>query len=409
MSTLIQPTPPNERHHFLDVLRGFALFGVLIANMAYHSGYWFMSPEQQQALPMSESGDVLLWIIHFVTDGKFYSLFSLLFGLGFALQLERSMKRQQPFASRFARRLFVLLLFGLAHALLIWVGDILTLYALLGFLLLLFRNTSDKWLLRWTVILLILPIVQYAIMWSQAPPPTMEAAPYPPFFEQLTATYRTGGVAEIIQMNIGGTLMARWPDIFFTGRIFRVFAMFLLGYYVARKGLYKISVDHKKLMKKVLLWGLLIGIPCNIILANMMESDAYYGFWDTGIFQPIVYAFGVPALGLAFAAGLNLLFRKETYRYFLMVLAPFGRMALTNYLMQSIICVLIYQSYGLQLYATEGPLQFTLVACGIFIFQLIFSHLWLSRFQYGPMEWLWRSLTYKKFQPMKINQLELSN
>lgn len=161
----MKPTPPNERHAILDVLRGFALCGVMIANMATHSGYWFLTEESQAALPLSEAGDILLWFVHFITDGKFYSIFSLLFGIGFGLQLQRAMDRVDKFGGLFSRRLAILFLFGLLHAILFYVGDILTVYALLGFVLLFFRNTSPKNLLRWALVLLILPVIQYAILW----------------------------------------------------------------------------------------------------------------------------------------------------------------------------------------------------------------------------------------------------
>ena len=401
MSNSIQPTQTNERHHFLDVLRGFALIGVLIANMAYHSGYWFLSSAQQEQLPLAEAGDQLLWWIHFLTDGKFYSIFSLLFGLGFALQLERSLQREQPFAARFSRRLGLLFLFGLLHGVLFYVGDILMVYALTGFVLLLFRKVADRHLLWWVVGLLILPILQYGYLWIQAPPPNLADDGYMPFFEQLIKLYREGSFADMVRDNIDGLTMARFPNLIFTGRFFRVLAMFLLGYYIARKKLYIFNEAHIRLVKKVLLWGIIIGIPCNIVLANLMETNAYYGFWDTGIYEPMVYAFGVPALGLAWASALYLAFNRANMKKYLMFLAPFGRMALTNYLMQSIITCFIYKGYGFKLFATQDPVYYTLVGFGILLFQLVFSYLWLGRFQYGPMEWLWRSLTYRKIQPLK--------
>ncbi|GAA5023698.1 membrane protein [Marivirga lumbricoides] len=402
----MQPTQPHERHLILDVLRGFALIGVLFANMPYHSGFWMLSPEAQANMQQAEAGHVLMWLLHFFSDGKFYSIFSMLFGIGFALQLQRSLDRNEPFAGRFSRRLLILFLFGLLHAVFFFVGDILTVYALLGFVLLLFTKVSDKGLLRWAIILLIIPVIQYAFMWygqQTASIAEVTGAAGAPPFEQLILAYQSGSLKDILMFNAGGLVFGRYPDLIFTGRFFRVFAMFLLGFYVARKQFFVNIAAHRPLFKKVMMWGVVIGIPCNVVLAQLMTSEAYYSFAPLGIIQPIVYAYGVPALGLFYACGIALLYQKQIFKNILSVLAPFGRMALTNYIMQSIICCLIYNSYGLGLFGTDGPLAFTAVGLGILIFQLVFSHVWLTKFQYGPMEWLWRVITYRKMQPIKKN------
>ncbi|MCM5661569.1 DUF418 domain-containing protein [Galbibacter mesophilus] len=407
MST-IQPTSRKERYKVLDVLRGFALIGVLIANMFAHSGYFFMTPEAQNNLPNAEAGNILLWIIHFTTDGKFYSIFSLLFGIGFALQLNRAKANGVKFTGRFMRRLFILLLFGILHAFLFFVGDILTVYALLGFVLLFFTKFSNRSLLIWTAILLTLPIFQYSLKWigNLGNPPLDLSGQYA-FFETILQTYKTGSYKDIIMINIGGTFFGRYPDLIFTGRFFKVLAMFLLGYWVARKTLFRNLETHISFFKKVVKWGFLIGIPCNTILAQMMTTDAYYNLAPKGIIQPLVYAFGVPALGLAYAAGLAWLYTNPFWQKKLEILAPFGQMALTNYITQSIICVFIYQSVGLGLTGEHGPVTFTLIGLCILLFQIVFSKLWLTKFRFGPLEWLWRSLTYLKFQPILKQQKDI--
>jgi uncharacterized protein len=342
----MQPTQPNERFAFLDVLRGFALCGVLIANMAFHSGYWFLSPENQEVLQFAAAGDILMWFIHFFSDGKFYSIFSMLFGIGFALQMQRSMERGEPFLGRYSRRLLILFLFGLLHAILFFVGDILTMYALTGFLLLLFRKQTSKFLLRAAVILLCLPVVQYGFIWwnAQGAPP-VDLSGDMAFFEQLVLAYSRGSFGDIIYNNIGGTLFGRYPDLIFTGRFFKVLAMFLLGFFIAKTKLFNYTQDRKKFYKKVLLWTAIIGIPSNIILAQMMTTDAYYMLEPSGIVQPLVYAFGVPALGIFYAVGLLLLYQKPPFKSKLSFFAPYGRMALTNYLMQSILSCLVFMSW----------------------------------------------------------------
>ncbi|WAC12641.1 DUF418 domain-containing protein [Dyadobacter pollutisoli] len=404
MEKIVQPTAPTERHSLLDVLRGFALLGVLLANMVSHSGYFFLSKAGIEALGTAEIDHIAEWIEHFLIDGKFYSLFSMLFGIGFALQMKRSSALDTDFTARFRRRLVIMFVLGLLHAILLYVGDILTVYALTGFVLLLFRKSSDKVLLRGAVILMLIPIAQYAIMWAihSANPPAPVVEEGPRFFDQVILTFRTGSYPEIMQMNIGGLIVARYPDLFFTGRFFRVLAMFLIGFYISRNMIYANIAAHRPLIRKVMIWGAVIGIPCNIVLAMMMTTDAYYDFEPTGIIQPLVYAFGVPGLALCYAAIFALLFENPGWKKRLMVFAPVGQLALTNYIMQSLICACIFMSYGLALEAQIGPARLALIAFAIYTFQIIFSHIWIRYFRFGPMEWIWRSLTYKKWQPFRI-------
>jgi uncharacterized protein len=399
--TSIQPTSHTERHTLLDVLRGFALLGVLLANMVSHAGYFFLSEAGREELSTFHIDHYVEWVEHFLIDGKFYSLFSMLFGIGFALQLKRSSELGGNFLPRFRRRLLIMFILGLFHAIFLYLGDILTVYALMGLVLILFRNTSDKFLLRSSIILMLLPVIQYSIFWGinlTTPPqlivPAEEGAPR--FFDTLIKIYQTGTFGEIIQTNMGGLIFGRYPDLLFTGRFFRVLAMFLIGFYISRNMLYANVQANRPFIKKVMIWGAVIGIPCNIVLAMMMTTDTYYELAPIGIVQPLVYAFGVPALCLFYAAAITLLFENESWKKPLMIFAPVGQMALTNYLMQSLICVFIFMSYGLGLSAQVGPAKLTIIAFTIYTAQVIFSHVWVRYYRFGPMEWLWRSLTYWK-------------
>jgi uncharacterized protein len=402
----IQPISSRERHTLLDVLRGFALLGVLLANMVTHSGYFFLSRAGQEALGTSHIDHYFEWFEHFLIDGKFYSLFSMLFGIGFALQMKRSEGIDDHFASLFRRRLLIMFILGLLHAILLYIGDILTVYAVTGFVLILYRNASDKWLLRSAFIFTLLPILQYviflAVHLATPPEPVIHSEENAsPLFDQLVKTFQTGTFMEIIQANIGGLVFGRYPDLIFTGRFFRVLAMFLIGFYISRNMLFAKVNTNRPLIRKVMIWGAVIGIPCNIALAMMMTTDAYYELEPIGIVEPLVYAFGVPALCLFYASSIALLFENQNWKKIVMVFAPVGQIALTNYLMQSLICVFIFKSYGLGLTAQVGPAKLTVIALIMYTSQVIFSHVWVQYFRFGPMEWLWRSLTYMKWQPFR--------
>ncbi len=260
-------------------------------------------------------------------------------------------------------------------------------------------------MLRTAWILMLLPVIQYGVMLGMhlsqppaAPPSGVPAGP--DLFEQLSNVYRTGTFTEIIQLNIEGLLKGRYPDLIFTGRFFRVLAMFLVGFYISRHMIYALTEENKKLLKQTMLWGAVIGIPCNIALAVMMDTGAYYNLEPLGIIQPLVYAFGVPVLCLFYVAAIALIFQQPAYKKWLLLFAPVGQMALTNYLMQSLIYVFIFMSYGLGWEASMGPARLLLIALAIYIFQMIYSRTWLNYFRFGPMEWLWRSITYLKWQPL---------
>ena len=220
-------------------------------------------------------------------------------------------------------------------------------------------------------------------------------------FDQIISVYQTGTALEMIKTSIGGLLFGRYPDLFFTGRFFRVLAMFLVGIYVSRHMLFANLEQNQPLFKKALLISALVGFPCSFILAVIMDTDAYYSLAPMGIIQPLVYAFGVPALCIFYASAIAILYRHAYWRARLNIFAPVGRMALTNYLLQSVICCLIFRSYGLGLFGQVGPAVLTIIGLAIYIFQIGFSYVWLKQFQFGPMEWLWRSMTYKKWQSMK--------
>ncbi len=397
----MKPTQINERYSILDVLRGFALCGVMIANMNSHSGYFMLPTEAQAAMPHAAADNIVMWFVKFFTDGKFYSIFSLLFGIGFGLQMKRAMDKGEKFGGLFRRRLWFLLLFGILHGVLFYVGDILAAYAILGFALLLFSNVSNKNLVRWSVFFLVLPVFQYLISWVPAqfstPPPPSGGMP----FEMIVNAYRSPSLLDDIMMNTGGLVMARYPEFLFTGQIFKVFAMFLLGYFVARKEFFVNLPAHNALFRKMVIWGALIGIPANIVLAQMYTTNLMAMRAPLGIVQPLAYLLGVPALAFFYTGSIALLYQKSTWKSILNIFAPFGRMALTNYLMQSVIASLIFTSNGLELYAATEPVYFVSIGFGILLFQIPFSAWWLNRFRYGPMEWAWRSLTYRKRQPMR--------
>jgi uncharacterized protein len=400
MTTEIGPVSSRERIEILDVLRGLAICGILIGNVQWFSGYGMMPPSLEVQTPVYDQ--VTHFLVHFFIEGKFYSIFSFLFGLGFALQIARAEERGDTNASLFKRRLFWLLVIGLLHAYLLWAGDILSIYALMGFVLILFRNKSNESLLTWALVLLTIPIVTYILLYAAFAafaPADATAGFETAQLEGWNSNVQTVTQSSYWQIVSGFNLqyiVGRYMGLIFQMRLPKILAMFLLGTYAYRRGVFQNLSEHGPLIRRVLLYGTVLGLIGNIAMASLAGNEAPFPPSPAGLLGVVGYAFGVPAMALAIAALIATLWQQDTPRRALSILAPVGRMALTNYLLQTIICVTIFYGYGFGLFGRFGSLQSTLIALTISLFQIAFSSVWLNYFAYGPMEWIWRQLTYRR-------------
>ncbi len=397
--------PARERIALLDALRGFALFGILLVNIEDWSG-WSALAEQNPALGKSEGGWWYKFFRTTVLEGKFYTIFSFMFGLGFALQLSRLSQRGANGVAIYRRRVLVLLAIGVIHMTLIWEGDILTLYAILGLLLPLLHGWSDRALVRGAIILLLLPIPGYALVHALSIQPDLGLdLPGNWIFQALggelgaekgwRARQDWGSLAA---WNLSG-LPFRIGSFFESWRIPKVLALMMLGLWAGRRLVGGRLLEDQRLLRHVVLWGLLIGIPANIGygLIGGLEQDEFI----RGLAATALYAIGVVPLGLAYAAGFVLLWGRASK--VLGVLAWPGRMALTNYLMHSILGVVIFYGIGFGLFATLPPLGFLGIGLAIYVAQIAFSRFWLQHFAQGPMERLWRRLTYGARDPGMVS------
>jgi uncharacterized protein len=390
----VAPLPVRERIQALDVLRGVAVAGILFANVLVFFGLIFMPPDRIAALPTAAADHVALLLEHVFVDGKFYSLFSLLFGIGFGVQLARGGDAALP---RFKRRLRILLGIGAIHAFLIWAGDILMLYALLGFTMPWFARKSNRELLRWTVILLAIPTALYVVVLSvwmvvgSGAVPTASSQGMPPQMFAYFQAIGTGGVKDALIGNLV-FLGGRWADLFATVRFPKVLGMFVLGLWTVRTGLALSPADRRETLKQWRLLGWGIGLPANIIATWAFEQWSYLPPSVGGFLGVVMQAVGIPMLALGYAATIALLVVDG--RRFITVFAPVGRMALTNYLMHSVICVTLSYGFGFGLWWHTGAARAMAIAAAIILVQIPLSAWWLSRYRFGPVEWGWRRLTY---------------
>ena len=394
------PLPVRERIQALDVLRGVAVAGILLANVMVFFGLIFMPSDRVAALPTAAADRVASFLERVFVDGKFYSIFSLLFGIGFGVQLSRGGEAALP---RFKRRLRILLGIGAIHAFLIWAGDILMLYALLGFTMPWFARKSNRALLRWTAILLAVPTTLYIValaVWvlvgSGAPQSSAGSGPPANILKYFEAI-GTGGFKDAFIGNLV-FLGGRWADLFATVRFPKVLGMFVLGLWTVRTGLALSPSDHRATLVRWSLLGWSVGLPTNIIAAWAFDHWSYLPPSVGGLLGTAMQAVGVPMLALGYAATVVLLVVDG--RRFITVFAPVGRMALTNYLMHSIICVVLSYGFGFGLWWRVGASRALAIAAAIIVVQIPLSAWWLSRFRFGPVEWIWRRLTYG--QPLAL-------
>jgi len=407
----LAPVQTTQREIFMDVLRGFAILGIFIANLNGFS--WYNGSAKATGPYLLPGADNTMSFLHqMFIEGKFYSIFSLLFGWGIALQFKRAEEKGINALPTVRRRLFFMLLLGAVH-LLLWPGDIVFFYAILAFVLLPLRKLSNKTLLITGCLLVLSPILLY---WLKMTWPVLN---YPADLAIKTATKVESSLFTIkseqdflnimkhgnswfeqVQMNVVG-FFYRYNYLFFVSRIPKVLGIFLIGYVIGRSDFYKNILQHKKIVYWAIGIGLVVGLPANYFLAYYMSNHGgdYWQLKTKGLYQTIFYALGVAPLAMAYVGLFMLSFQKVAGKKVLSVFTPVGKMAFSNYILQTLIGSFVFLGPGLGYFGEVGPVYYTIFGVVVFIFQIILSTIWLKFFNYGPVEWIWRSATYKKWQP----------
>ena len=400
----LQTTSSSNRIEAIDVLRGFTLFGIVLVHMVeqYYAGPY---PEGVQSEPTTLD-NILQGFAGIFIMGKFYMIFSFLFGLSFFIQ---SSKRDSGFLLRFTWRLLILFAIGMIHHL-HYRGDILSIYAILGFGLLLFSWLPDKTMLI-VAVLLVFNIPSHIARTVYAIDPSLQGqSVFNADQNALMAYYNTvksGPYLEILKANFNSFSAKMRFQVEF-GRIYITLGLFLLGVYAGRKKVFENLEEKKPLLKKAIrysLWSLLgvilfaaafFGASFGLKIELSEQVQNLVSFFTYDVFNA--------AMSCIYTAGILLLFQKEKWHKRLMHLYPVGRMGLTTYLMQSMFGTLIFFSYGLGLLFEFGSAVTFGLGVLIFIVQIIFAKYWFQYFQFGPVEWLWRTLTYFKIQPLRKKQ-----
>ena len=387
------PVGETERAEVLDAMRGFALLGILVTHVPDFSGYTFLTAAGQAGLDRFGLDSMLAEGLHFFVRGKFLSLFSLLFGIGFSIQLESAIRRGDEFAVRFSRRLAALFAIGVAHAF-IWYGDILKDYALLGFVLLAIGRVRPSTLAMIAALTLALRVAWPLVVWSAFPivrPFLGAEGGASDFFSRTDALMGPDPVAAV-QAN-AELVKLKLLQLLYEGRALLILFMFFVGALIGKLDLHR----HLAANRRVLLGVLLICGPIGLIGGLMLQP--LYG--ASNLFPPTLdwvveqslFAVATPALALSYAAGFALLWTTR-WQPMLAALAPTGRTALTSYVSQTLVGIGLFYGVGLNLHGRIGLAIAIALAFLIFALQTIVARLWLQHFHFGPLEWAWRSVTY---------------
>lgn len=396
----LNPIEPQERIEILDVLRGIALLGIIFNNMLYFSGYSFMPFDDLKQITNFEFDETVFSVLDFIIRAKFYTLFSILFAVGFYLQFNKYKEDTANFIKIYRRRIFILLIIGLIHSL-IWFGDILFTYSIMAFLLILFRNVKAKNILHWSLFFMILPILfdlsllPFVQSISEIGPENMIVVAhvnYPDMAPGIVInTLQNGTVQELFSLNMHN-IAWKYLGYIPSGRLFVLLGIFLLGYYLASKGFFTNKHKSYSLLISSLIFGLIATISSKILGGSVYQfpptlSNTLYKLLLT-MGQICICIFYITLIFKIAQTSIGIL----VFKYII----PVGRMALTNYLSQTIIMIIVFYNFGFNLIGRLGLIPIMGIVSLVLFTQIIFSNIWLRYYRFGPFEWLWRSLTYKK-------------
>jgi len=399
MHAKIEPVSNKQRIEILDVIRGFAIFGIIIANIQSWSGYKFIPFDVLEGLAYYDYNSTLKYLFMFFIDTKFYTLFSLLFGIGFYIQFHKFRDEQGPFIKTYRRRLYFLILFGAIHAF-FWSGDILLIYGMMGLVLIYFRNLQHATLLIISVFLYFVWLLYDSIFALYFPEvmsyPSTAYKTYPDISStDLMAIFQNGTFFEVLQAN-WHNLYWRYFDLIPSGRMSKVLSIFILGFYLMSINYFTLYARSTKLFS----FFFITGVIFTYVSYEIGGSMGSFSHDLTNVAYKALAATGQVLLAMSYVNLLAILDEKAFFKKLFHLFAYVGRMSFTNYLMHTFFGFVIFYPFFGGLFGTMGLLEISVLAILLYGIQILFSILWLKYFAFGPLEWGWRCLTYKKLFPI---------
>lgn len=384
----------RPRIQLVDALRGFALMGILLLHSAEHFDFLAYPPNPPawlQTLNGRAFGTVA-----FLFAGKSYAIFAMLFGLSFFIILDRAAQRGVNFRWRFLWRLAVLGIIGYVHSLL-YCGDILSLLAVLGIPLVVFHGLGNRVLLWISALLLLqLPLVWQLTRLFLESGYTPPGPHFGPYYGAIYPAFGNEGLLAVCRANAVNGQLAKWWWMVDNGRYLQILGLFIWGLLLGRWRVFEQPAAYVRLAKRALLIGA-IAFPV------LYYVELHLGGWlprgpGLRVARTLTVSYVQLSQMLVWVGGFVLLYHFTRMRALLHLLVPFGRMSLTCYVTQALFWVPMYYHFGFGLYRQMGPFYSILAGAAFFVVQLAAAHWWLRHFQYGPLEWLWRSATLLSFK-----------
>lgn len=402
-----------KRINVLDALRGFSLLGVILIHMQQQYSYFGGRMLRMMGPPVEPSrfDNWVNWLTNEVMMGKFINIFAFLFGMSFFIQMDRAKARGIDFRGRFCWRMIVLLIIGTLSSM-FYSGDILPIYAFFGLILLLLDRCSNKVLAVLVALLLIgtprMATTAYDRVTAEqtVQPQAPQMPDFPPFPGPDQVSVEKPSFMSVVEDNLTAGARSKLNYQFgLVGRGYVTLALFMLGLIVGRIRFFETLDQHKKRNVAVFL----IFASLTVGLAYVLKLFPQPPFWAmmqaTDLTFPMLVRMGLADVRMvlysaSLAMGFILLYQIPAVGKVLDVLSPYGRMGLTNFVMQGVIGAVLFAPWGYQqVFGVMKDSHLFLIGLGIYAVQIVLSHIWLRFFRYGPLEWLWRSATYMKFQP----------
>jgi uncharacterized protein len=415
MPSHAEPISSRERILTLDVIRGFALLGIFIMNMPGFNTSYFAGADGTHLWPAwwDRGAETLADVLF---SGKFNSMFSMLFAIGFTIQLGRLEERDPAHATAiYLRRIFWLFVFGAIHTCVFWTGDVLHIYAILGLVLLALRRVPDKVL--WTLfgLCIVYPVISGIVRLLTSTEADIDAmvATAKQWEASNNAAYGSGSFIDAAREHAAETrfFYTNGPELLGTFSFYvQVFSTMMVGLVLGRRHFFENIQAHLPLVKRVQWWALALGILAGCV----------FGYWDLTVTDParptpfrilasLCYYIGRVCVMAFYVCTIIRAVCNQKWRERMMPIAITGRMPLTNYLLQTLIATFLFYGWGLGLWGKVGPALDIVFAVAIyFLIQVPLSRLWLARFKMGPMEYLWRVLTYGRASLVRKAAAEIS-
>ncbi len=390
---LFHPVDPENRIVQIDILRGFALFGVLLVNVFGYNASLFDFSGFYHTFHDALNSRIFDMVVNFAAD-KFIFIFSFLFGVSFSIMYSKYWNDGHFFFNLWFRRMLALMLFGVIDILFFWPGDILLMYSLLGMLLYAFRRLPVKIIPFLSFVIYFLPVVYIGFQSRFSVLPDALSSVTNIKMPEVIKLYSSGSFFEIVNLRLAEFWAFRYINLIYY--VPKVLALFLAGYWFYRyKVLDKINQNKSKffvIAVVLLLTGIIFTVYTGSIINSLVDSGSGYSL---AVYMGIYEVTNV-LLGSAYILIVAILSHVQFISKLILPFKYVGRTALTNYLMQSVIFSTLMCSYGFGMFASYQPWQLVIFAVMVFLIQILISRWWLQQFRFGPMEWIWRKLTYGK-------------